>query len=94
MTTIQSENCRCMNTFTKTRLNRANEIVENKMFSQPLVKNAGKPKVVREKDIFAFNETDMKPKTKPKPKPKTKNDKLLDISETIGSKKNIKLKDY
>jgi len=91
---IKQENTRCMNTFTKTRLNRKNEVVEDRMFRQPRVKNAGKPKLEKETDIFSLNEKDNIVKKRPKPKPKTKMDHVLDISDPIGNRQKLKLKDY
>ena len=91
---IARENSRCMNTFTKTRLSRKNEVVEDRMLRQPLVKNVNKPKQDKETDIFAFKEKDKKLKKKCKPKPKTKMDNVLDISEPLGTKHKLKLKDY
>ncbi len=94
MNEIKRENCRCMNTFTKSRLSRKDEVHTDRMLRQPKVKNAGKPKQDKETDIFAFKEKDKKLKARAKPKPKTKMDNILDVSEPIGNKNKLKLKDY
>jgi hypothetical protein len=97
---IENSQFKCMNTFTHDNRFRTSKQPlpdQNKIFEHKNIKNAGKPKEVKEKDIFEFKDEEKKskPKSKPKPKPKPKPTKdIFDPNESIGNHNKIKLKNY
>ena len=100
---IEKDQFKCMNTFTHDNRFRTSKQPlpdQNKIFEHKNIKNAGKPKEVKEKDIFDMRsskdeEKKSKPKTKPKIKPKPKPTKdIFDVNESIGNHNKIKLKKY
>ncbi len=92
---IEKENVRCMNVYNlpmrlKGREPNTPSPDQDKIFRNKNIKNAGKKKPDKEKDIFMFpNQPNKKVKKKPKPSKQEKN--LFDINEPVGNKKTPKL---
>tara|TARA_R110000764_G_scaffold16766_2_gene46554 strand:+ start:1723 stop:2031 length:309 start_codon:yes stop_codon:yes gene_type:complete len=100
---IENSQFKCMNTFTHDNRFRTSKQPlpdQNKIFEHKNIKNAGKPKEVKEKDIFDMRSSkDKENKSKPKAvkikkiKPKPTKD-IFDVNESIGNHNKIKLKKY
>lgn len=92
---IEKENVRCMNVYSlpmRLKGREPNQPLpdQDKMFKNPKIKNAGKKKPDKEKDIFDFpNMPKKKVKKIVKKTPQEKN--LFDINEPVGNKKTPKL---
>tara|TARA_R110001632_G_scaffold109943_4_gene220314 strand:- start:1726 stop:2061 length:336 start_codon:yes stop_codon:yes gene_type:complete len=109
---IEKSQFKCMNTFTHNNRFRTSKQPlpdQNKIFQHKNIKNAGKPKEVKEKDIFDFKDDkhssndkhsskflqNEEKKSKPKAKAKVKPTKdIFDVNESIGNHNKIKLKNY
>lgn len=91
---IETNQKKCMNTFSLERNHRIVPVVD-RMLKHPNIKNIGKPKIIKEKDIFQFkaqkSEENLKKNTIKK---KTKFDGGLDVDDSIGYKKPLKMKSY
>ena len=78
---IETNQKKCMNTFSLERNHRIVPVVD-RMLKHPNIKNIGKPKIIKEKDVFQF-------KTK-----EVQFDGGLDVDDSIGYKKPLKMKSY
>tara|TARA_R110000822_G_scaffold36084_5_gene101744 strand:- start:2493 stop:2771 length:279 start_codon:yes stop_codon:yes gene_type:complete len=90
---IETNQKKCMNTFSLERNHRIVPVVD-RMLKHPNIKNIGKPKIIKEKDIFQFNTKEAKKPIKNTIKKKTKFDGGLDVDDSIGYKKPLKMKSY
>tara|TARA_R110000803_G_scaffold116476_3_gene185080 strand:+ start:3000 stop:3278 length:279 start_codon:yes stop_codon:yes gene_type:complete len=90
---IETNQKKCMNTFSLERNHRIVPVVD-RMLTHPNIKNIGKPKIIKEKDIFQFNTKEAKKPIKNTIKKKTKFDGGLDVNDSIGYKKPLKMKSY
>tara|TARA_R110002033_G_scaffold120624_1_gene163810 strand:+ start:633 stop:911 length:279 start_codon:yes stop_codon:yes gene_type:complete len=90
---IETNQKKCMNTFSLERNHRIVPVID-RMLKHPNIKNIGKPKIIKEKDIFQFNTKEAKKPIKNTIKKKTKFDGGLDVDDSIGYKKPLKMRSY
>ena len=95
MRDIEKDQHRCMNTFTKPMILMGRESQQplpnqDRMLNTKKMKDAGKPKITKEKDIFIFPNQSVK-KIKKKPIPSKKEKDLFDCNECMGNQKKPKL---
>ena len=90
---IETNQKKCMNTFSLERNHRIVPVVD-RMLKHPNIKNIGKPKIIKEKDIFQFKTKEAQKPIKNTIKKKTKFDGGLDVDDSIGYKKPLKMRSY
>jgi len=93
MNDIKTEHKKCMNVFTLERNYPISKEMDKTM-NLKNVKNAGKKKDLKEKDIFDFKNENSKEKKQPKTRTDNKIDKMLKVDYDIGRPKGLKMKSY